>query len=90
MQALVNDAYQNFANAIVVQAAEDYRNALNGKSYDKNISPEEVIEEVEKFFRSKHYRVLTKADPNYILERIRAEEGVYDESNIDTSNTQSD
>lgn len=69
--------YQEVANAIVIQATKDYRNALAGKGY-KNKSPEEVVRECEKFFRSDYYGRLTKIPGEYLIERIRKE--VRDES----------
>ena len=65
-------AYRSLGNAIVVQAANDYRNALDGKSYcDK--PTEWVIEEIEKFFHSSWYRMLTKVDGNYLIEQLKRE-----------------
>ena len=81
---------QAVANAIVVQAAEDYRNALRGKSYCKKLTPEAVIKEVENFFRSNWYRLFTKVDADYLLEKLRKEhlERSRNESNTDTINTE--
>ena len=64
--------YQNLANAIVVQACNDYRNALNGIGCEYK-APEVVIREIEKFFRSSYYRSLTKVKGEYLLERLKAE-----------------
>ena len=64
--------YQNLANAIVVQACNDYRNALNGIGCEYK-SPEVVIRELEKFFRSSYYRTLTKVKGEYLIERLKAE-----------------
>ena len=64
--------YQNLANAIVVQACNDYRNALNGIGCEYK-SPEVVIREIEKFFHSSYYRMLTKVKGEYLIERLKAE-----------------
>jgi hypothetical protein len=64
--------YQNLANAIVVQACNDYRNALNGIGCEYK-SPEVVIRELEKFFGSSYYRMLTKVKGEYLIERLKAE-----------------
>ena len=68
------DAYQDLANAIVVQAAEDYRDALKRlKAYPDDEKAKWVKDDVENFFGSTYYRFLTKADPQYILKKIREE-----------------
>lgn len=63
---------QNLANAIVLQAVEDYRNALNGKSYNR-LPPEAVIREIERFFRSDFYRLLTKIDGEWLISKLKQE-----------------
>lgn len=68
----MQDPYINLANAIVVQACNDYRNALNGIGCDYK-PPEAVIKETEKFFRSSYYRMLTKVKGEYLIERLKAE-----------------
>ena len=83
---------QELANAIVLQAVEDYRNALDGKSYESNLPPEVVVERLEKFFRSNYFALLTKVKGEYLIEKLKEEhrekvERRENESNIDTSNT---
>ena len=73
MQSPVDRAYQDVANAIILEAVKDYRNALNGISYDGRISPEKVIERLEEFFHSKYFHVLTKVKPDYLIEQLRKE-----------------
>lgn len=68
----MQDAYENLANAIVVQAANDYRAALDGIGYDYKPA-DVVIKELEKFFRSSYYRMLTKVKGEYLMERLRQE-----------------
>lgn len=69
----LQDAYQDLANAIIVQAVEDYRKALNGISYNSH-PPEEIVNEIERFFRSEYYRALTKVNGEYLIQQIRKEE----------------
>lgn len=69
----IETAYRNLANAIVVQAAKDYRNALNGETYYYNSTPKSVIKEVERFFHSPWYRMLTKVDGDYLIEQLQIE-----------------
>ena len=92
MQDVVDRAYQDVANAIIIRAVEDYRNALDGITYDGRLTPEKVIERVEKFFHSKYFHILTKVKPDYLIEQLRKEHyekkrSANNESNIATSNT---
>lgn len=68
-------AYQELANAIVLRAVDDYRNALDGKTYDENPrhTPQWVMKECEKFFRSSWYRSLTKVDGEFLIEQLKRE-----------------
>ena len=65
-------AYRNLANAIILQAVDDYRDALNGISYNR-YSPEHIISELEKFFRSDYFHILTKVNGEYLLDRLKQE-----------------
>lgn len=64
--------YQNLANAIVVQAAKDYRLVLHKQEQhpsDKRI--QKTVREYEAFFRSAWYEMLTDVKPEYLLRRLR-------------------
>lgn len=66
--------YENLANAIIIIAAGDYRQAR----YKLCINPNDwkalsTIREVERFFCSEWYDVLTTVDGRYILNRLHAE-----------------
>lgn len=70
----MNDPYENLANAIVVQAATDYRKALR----DLKINPEYVpalytVSDVERFFRSDWCRTLTSVSGEQLITKLRAE-----------------
>ena len=66
--------YENLANAIVRQAAEDYMYALRRLKHDpKNYSAQRSVWEQEKFFHSEWYSMLTSADPDYLIRRLREE-----------------
>ena len=88
MWSPIDKAYQNLAIGIIREAANDYRNALNGISYDSR-SPKNVIKEVEKFFHSSYFEMLTKIKGDYIIERLKREhkekERIKYESNINPS-----
>lgn len=68
----MQDVYENLANAIVIQAVNDYRNALDGIGCEYK-PPEAVIREIEKFFRSSYYRNLTKVKGEYLIEMLQKE-----------------
>lgn len=90
MQALDTGAYQELANAIVLQAVTDYRNALNGRGYDR-MSAKMAIKHLERFFRSYYFQLLTPVKGDFLIEELKKEhqekvERSQNESNIDTGN----
>lgn len=89
MQSPIDKAYRGLADAIILKAVSDYRNALNGEGYD-NFSSDQVIKEVERFFRSHYFAILTKVNGDYLIEKLKQEheekERSKHESNISTSN----
>ena len=71
---LAENPYEQLANAIVLQAVSDYRRAL--RKVKKNPKNREAIEDtlqLEKFFRSEWYQVLTSVDGEYLIEKLREE-----------------
>lgn len=68
------DFYTELANAIVIQAAKDYRKALKTlKRYPRYEPAKAVVAEVEEFFRSEWYRTLTSVDADMLMKKIRRE-----------------
>ena len=68
------DSYTELANAIVIQAAKDYRKALKTlKRYPRYEPAKAVVAEVEEFFRSEWYRTLTSVDADMLMTKIRRE-----------------
>lgn len=63
------DPYENLANAIVVQAAKDYSEALKAKDEDARCK----IDSIEKFFRSAWYGTLTDLNPEVLIKMLRAQ-----------------
>lgn len=70
MGDFIKMAYEDLANAVIIQAVNDYRNLLSG-----NIKPEPDlnIPKLEKFFKSEWFRVLTNMDGATIMNRVRRE-----------------
>lgn len=66
------DFYTDLANAIIIQAVKDYRNALKTlKRYPRYEPAKAVVAEVEEFFRSEWYRTLTSVDADMLMTKIR-------------------
>lgn len=58
--------YSNLANAIIIKAVEDYKEAL---TYNNT----RTIRDCEKFFRSEWFTFLTDLDGEHIMEYIQKE-----------------
>jgi len=68
------EGYKNLANAIVAQAAKDYRKALRRQKlfpFDKKVKRE--VAELEAFFRSGWYGLLTSLDGELLMMQLQAE-----------------
>lgn len=55
--------YEELANAIILQAVKDYRLTDN----------ERELQEIERFFRSGWFGVLSKVDPEFLIKELRKE-----------------
>ena len=66
--------YRELADAIIVQAARDYRSALwMLKRNPWNEDAEQMKRDVERFFHSRWYRSLTELDGDWLLQKLREE-----------------
>jgi len=66
--------YETLANAIVLQAVEDYRRALRKLKSNPDYSPALYTKrEVERFFRSRWYAELTSVDPAILIRELKKE-----------------
>ncbi len=75
----MTDPYENLAIAIVKQAAKDYRDALQALARNRNnTTSKRKKEEVERFFTSDWYSVLTDLDGAFLMRKIREEVGYHD------------
>ena len=71
---LAEDPYERLANAIVLQAVADYRVVLKKiKAHPKNREAINEALEIEKFFRSGWYSILTDVDGEYLIRRLQDE-----------------
>lgn len=70
----MNDNYQNLANAIVLLAVNDYRKALHTLSlYPKDRSVKFQIKQIEQFFRSEFYKLLTSVEGEMLIGKLNEE-----------------
>ena len=68
------DLYQNLANAIVLFAVKDYRDALKRlKKKPNNKLAADERDDIERFFRSGYFAILTEIDPEYLIDRLNKE-----------------
>lgn len=66
--------YQDFANAIIIQAIKDYRLARQKlRKEPGHPAALRTLEEVERFFRSAWYGCLTRVPAERLLERLGKE-----------------
>lgn len=64
--------WENLANAIIAQAAIDYRRALKMiKKRPKDIYAKRDILECERFFRSAYFRSLTSVDGEWLIKQLK-------------------
>ncbi len=64
--------YQSLANAIIGQAAKDYRIALRYHfKHPGNTRYQQNVCEIERFFRSDWYTALTDVEGEYLIREIR-------------------
>ncbi len=66
------EPYESLANAIIVQAVKDYREALQrlDRHPEKNDYNAEV-KSLERFFCSGWYQILTDLDGNLLMRKVR-------------------
>ena len=71
---LILDRYAEFANALVVSAVREYRSYLRKLARNENDRNAIIrIEELEDFFYSDWFGILTYLDPNYLIDRLQRE-----------------
>ena len=69
--------YEDLANAIVLTAVGDYREALSTLSLNPNNNyAVGEIKSIERFFHSGYFGILTKLDPEVLIKRLNKEVAV--------------
>ena len=68
---MIMTPYEELANAIILQAVRDYREALSkyNAHYEKDTFRYEK-ESIERFFRSGWFGVLTNLDPEVLIRKL--------------------
>ncbi|HCJ4368691.1 TPA: hypothetical protein ACSK4P_002677 [Listeria innocua] len=70
----MTESYQDLANAIILMAVKDYRDALKKLKKRPRYGPaQDMKNEVERFFRSDWYRELTSVDGNVLIKKLQVE-----------------
>ena len=70
------ERYENLANAIVYQAVKDYRKILKlCMEHPNSAECQSEKENLEQFFKSKWYSILTELDGEWLIEKIREDLG---------------
>lgn len=69
--------YEELANAIILRAVEDYRDALKRlHHFPHDRDSNHMKAEVERFFRSGWFSTLTSLDPEMLIEKLTSEVSV--------------
>ena len=69
-----NTPYENLANAIILLAVADYREALSRYNlYREKDSYRQDKTAIERFFRSEWFGILTTLDPELLIHKLKQE-----------------
>ena len=72
----MTDPYKNLANAIVLAAVKDWRDARRKlRRKPQNKDAQATVEECERFFRSSWFQQLTNLDGEFLIWKLYKEEG---------------
>ena len=71
------EPYENLANAIVKQAVDDWRTAVHIIAIRHgDVTASYKKREIEEFFHSKWFILLTSVDGEYVLDKLKKEAGI--------------
>jgi hypothetical protein len=66
--------YRELINAVILQAVKDYRLSLRILKQQPDSRPAATMKaDVEEFFHSDWFGMMTKIDPDYLIDRLRKE-----------------
>lgn len=73
----MNGDYEELANAVIVQAAKDWRKAVRTlKKHPQYRTANQMRAECECFFKSEWFMVLTNVEGSYLLGKLKKEENI--------------
>lgn len=69
-----NDGYTKLGNAIIIQAAKDYRDVLKklNKNSENNMA-KHMKRQIEDFFHSSLFGMITTIDPDMLIRKLNEE-----------------
>jgi hypothetical protein len=68
------EPFEELANAIILQAVRDYRKALKQlKNSPHDYITQSLKQDIERFFRSRWFEVLTSIDSEMLIRKLNAE-----------------
>ena len=68
--------FQALAHAIILQAVNDYRHALDRlKRNPLSVEANNEATLIEKFLRSERYKIFTSVSGDYLIHKLRKEKG---------------
>lgn len=77
--SIMEDGFSNLANAIILQAVKDYREALKKlKNHPNSIDANKEKFAGERFFHSKWFSDITSIDGNMLLKKLRDEVKIHE------------
>jgi len=76
----MNEFYEDLANAVIIQATKDWRQAVRTLKKHPRYQPALLTrEECERFFLGEWFMQLTNVDGRMILRKLKQEENLHDE-----------
>lgn len=70
----MEEKYENLANAVVLTAVKDYRASLRKlNKHPRNTAALYTKNEIESFFHSGWYKLLTNLDPEILIKQLNEE-----------------
>ena len=62
--------WEDLANGIIEQAADDYKKALKRIKKSKQLKAAQEIHSLNRWFRSEWFSMLTQVDPEYLIQNL--------------------
>ena len=66
----IRQPWEDLANGIIEQAADDYKKALKRIKKSKQLKAAQEIHSLNRWFRSEWFSMLTQVDPEYLIQNL--------------------